>query len=84
MRTYINSSNQNDIMPLMMNFTAPSPIEEISEPVKFYYDDFEQINYNMRTVGTRSLKYSSTRVGKTIYGTKTDKKNEIDDSKTVR
>jgi len=81
MRT-CNYNMQPDIMPLMMNFTAPSPIEEISEPVKFYYDDFEQINYDMRVVGTRSLKASWTHPKKGV--SKTDRKNEIDDSKTVR
>lgn len=81
MRTYINSCNQNDIMPLLMNFTQPSPIEEY-EPINFEYSDTEQIVYDMRMVGTRSLKHTGTY--RPHFGTKTDKKNEVDDSKHVK
>ncbi len=53
MRTYNDYASGKDIMPLMMNFTNPSPIS-VSEPISFTYSDTEQINYEMRTVGTRS------------------------------
>lgn len=81
MRTYCDYNRGMDILPLMMNFTKPSPIT-ISEPVSFTYNDAEQINYEMRIVGTRSLRPNSTSPKP---GTRTkDKKNEIDDSKHVR
>lgn len=85
MRTYEYNRGRN-IMPLMMNFTKPSPIT-ITEPVTFTYSDTEQINYEMRIVGTRSLRSSLTDKsrgrGKTPAHV-TDRKNEIDDSKSVR
>jgi hypothetical protein len=86
MRTYSNYASGKDIMPLMMNFTSPSPIS-ISEPVSFTYSDAEQINYEMRIVGTRSLRSSLTNKSRGIGRTPahvTDRKNEIDDSKSVR
>lgn len=85
MQTY-NQFNQGNIMPLLMNFTTPTPIQE-AEDVKFTYNDGEQISYEMRIIGTRSLKNNRTWVRKTGPNsglTKTDKANEIDDSKTVR
>jgi len=68
-------------LPLLMGFTNPTKIQEIEdEPV--VYDPVYQIVYDMRTIGTKSLKTSQTRKGTTnVY--KSDKKNEIDDSKTV-
>ncbi len=72
-------------MPLLMNFTTPSPIQEFEEPV-FDYNDGEQISYEMRTIGTRCLRSSTTRVKTSGNGvcSKSDKKNEIDDSKSVK
>jgi hypothetical protein len=86
MRTYSNYASGKDIMPLMMNFTKPNPIS-ISEPYSFTYSDTEQINYEMRIVGTRSLRSSMTNKSRGIGRTPahvTDRKNEIDDSKSVR
>lgn len=86
MRTYCGYDRGMDIMPLMMNFTKPSPIT-ITEPVKFEYNETEQISYEMRIVGTRSLRSSLTNKSRGIGRTPahvTDRKNEIDDSKHVR
>lgn len=85
MQTY-NQFNQGNIMPLLMNFTTPTPIQE-ADDIKFTYNDGEQISYEMRTVGTRSLKNNRTwikKIGPSTGTSKTDKSNEIDDSKTVR
>ncbi|MBR4913070.1 MAG: hypothetical protein IKZ54_09575 [Bacteroidales bacterium] len=79
MQTY-NQSDQGNVMPLLMNFTTPSPIQEYTPPI-FNYDDNNQFSYEMRTVGTRSLKMFWTSKGGKGYQ---DKKNEIDDSKSVR
>lgn len=78
MQTY--SNNCTSAMPLMMNFTVPTPIEE-TDPVIIHYNDKDQITIEMRIVGTRSLRSHGTRK-KT--GTVWDRKNEIDDSKSVR
>ena len=80
MQTY-KQINQGNIMPLLMNFTMPTPIQE-ADDIKFTYNDGQQISYEMRTVGTRSLKSSSTRGGNP--SPKTDYSNQIDDFKTVR
>lgn len=81
MQTYTYSNSGNQVLPLMMNFTRPTPISEYDiEPLT--YNDQTQVSYEMRIVGTRSLKSSWTHVR--TGGNKTDKKNEIDDSKSVR
>lgn len=86
MQTY-NQFNQGNIMPLLMNFTTPTPIQE-ADNIKFTYNDGQQISYEMRTIGTRSLKTHTSKLpsktSKTAYINKIDKSNEIDDSKTVR
>ena len=85
MQTY-NQFNQGNIMPLLMNFTTPTPIQE-ADDIKFNYIDGEQISYEMRTIGTRSLKNNRTwikKIGPSTGTSKIDKANEIDDSKTVR
>ena len=84
---YYNQLNQwNEIpMPLLMAFTTPEPIQEIENEVSVTYDPVYQIVYDMRTIGTRSLKTSVTKVGGSHSGMcKHDKKNEIDDSKNVK
>lgn len=85
MQTY-NQINQGNIMPLLMNFTTPTPIQEADE-IKFIYNDGEQISYEMRTIGTRSLRSVNTafkdKNGNNCH--KNDpKSNQIDDSKSVR
>jgi len=76
---YYNQLSQwNEIpMPLLMGFTNPEPIQEIGDEVSITYDPVCQIVYDMRTVGTKCLKSTSPKGGHA------DKKNEIDDSKTV-
>ncbi len=84
MQTY-NQFSQGNIMPLLMNFTTPAPIQEADE-IKFSYNDGEQISYDMRTIGTKSLKTNRTYIkGRPGNGVSVgDKANVIDDSKTVR
>lgn len=80
MQTNLNPNTSN-IMPLMMNFTQRMPIEEI-DPIRIKYSDTEQITIEDRIVGTRSLRRHLTR--KKHSGFSSDKKNEIDDSKSVK
>ena len=74
-------------MPLLMGCTAPSPVET-EEQITIIYDPVSQKPLmDMRTVGTRSLKVSVTRykpAGHTGFSCKSDRKNEIDDSKSVK
>jgi hypothetical protein len=81
-----NESNFNGVNPLLLNYTPATKIEEESDSFLPLYDDANQIIYNMRTVGTRCLRSSSTRkkVGKTGQTTALDQKNAIDDSKSVK
>lgn len=73
----------NSAMPLLMEFTPKSQIQEGSVNERFIYDGMKQITeYDMRTVGTKSLKSHQTKIN--VGCSKTDKKNEIDDSKTVK
>ena len=86
MQTY-NQFNQGNVMPLLMNFTTPSTIQDGFVVPHMDYNDIEQISYEMRTIGTRSLKLHVTDTGRrngTLKFTKTDRANEIDDSKSVR
>jgi hypothetical protein len=78
----------NFVNPLLLNYTPKTEIQEESDSfLPLLYDDEKQIVvYNMRTIGTRSLKTESTRkkTGKTGYCTASDRKNAIDDSKSVK
>lgn len=82
-------NGMNQVNPLLMSFTPMTKIEE-AEEIKYSYNDFSQITeYDMRTVGTRSLKTAGTRkkngTGKTAYYSNVaDSKNAIDDTKTVK
>ena len=73
-------------MPLLVGYTQPNKIQEIESEEPVLYDPIRQIAiihpFIMRTVGTRSLRSSSTNVSPTRK--KTDRKNEIDDSKKVK
>ena len=73
-------------MPLLMGYARPEKIEEADEGEAVVYDHVRQFAvvypFVMRTVGTYSLKSSQTKVGKN--SSKTDKKNAIDDQKTVK
>jgi len=78
-----NPMGGNFPQPLLMNFTVPTRIQESFDETPIY-DEINQIVYDMRTVGTYSLKTSLTKVkaGPT-YRNETDKKNEIDDQKNA-
>lgn len=74
----------NSTMPLLMGFTPKTRIQEGGLDEHLAYNDMMQITeYDMRTVGTKSLRSSMTKSGNQ-GGKTTDKKNEIDDSKTVK
>ena len=50
------------VMPLLMGCTKPQPIEALQQEEPIVYDPVKQsVVYDMRTVGTRSLKTSNTR-----------------------
>lgn len=83
----MNTSQQSPIspsFPLLMRYTPSTPIRE-AEDVKIVYNDKLQITeYEARLVGTRSLKSSvTTKKVNGLFKTTTDRKNEIDDQKTV-
>jgi len=78
------NSYSNPVMPLLMGFTPKTQIQESELNERFIYDNIMQITkYDMRTVGTKSLRSAMTKSGNQ-GGQKTDKKNEIDDQKTVK
>ena len=73
-------------MPLLMNYTPSTRIEEMDE-VKIVYNDKLQITeYEARIIGTKCLKVTTTWINIKNGGKKgkTDKKNEIDDQKSVK
>jgi hypothetical protein len=70
-------------MPLLMGFTHPEPIRE-AENISVTYDPVFQIIYDMRTIGTRCLKYGVTKKKRPSGASVTDNANEIDDSKSVK
>ncbi len=83
----MNTSQQSSIstpFPLLMHYTPSTPIQEVEE-VKIVYNDQLQITeYDARIVGTRSLKSSvTTKKVNGLMRTMTDRKNEIDDQKSV-
>jgi hypothetical protein len=71
-------------MPLLMGFTPPEKIQDAGFETPVAYDPVFQIVYDMRTIGTRSLKYGVTRKKRPNGSTESDNANEIDDSKTVK
>lgn len=81
------SNRTSNVNPLLMNFTHKGKIEE-AEDVKYSYNDFTQTTmYDMRTIGTRCLRSESTakkRGGQIVAWQAGDKKNAIDDSKSVK
>ena len=79
-------TNAGTVIPLLMGCTPVSKIEECADSENSYYDPMTQRTYNARTVGTYSLKTSSTTMkgrGASTNYNKTDRKNEIDDQKNV-
>ena len=80
----IRQNESGNVMPLLVYYTHATPIEE-AEDVKIPYNDVLQITeVEMRQIGTKCLKSSSTRVRVKPQAYRTDKKNEIDDSKYVK
>lgn len=74
------------IMPLLMGYTQPSKIEMLKNEQPVIYDPMTQsVVYDMRVVGTYSLKIVQTQVinGK-CKSCKGDRKNEIDDHKIIK
>lgn len=75
------------IMPLLMGCTQPSKIEMLENEQPLIYDPMTQsVVYDMRMVGTKSLRYTTTvvkQITNSIKSAKSDPKNEIDDSKNV-
>jgi len=75
------STTGNFPQPLLMNFTVPTKIQESTDEVP-RYDEINQIIYDLRVVGTYSLKSHNSK--NSSGGTVPDKKNEIDDQKNVK
>lgn len=87
MNTYSQAKINGNAMPFIMGCARPSPIEAMEDEEKVIYDPMTQSTVlNMRVVGTRSLRSSLTNKKTALGGHKlvTDKKNEIDDSKSVK
>lgn len=75
-------TNAMQVMPLLMGCTAPVPIEMEQEEQNVIYDPLTQkVVMDLRMVGTKCLRQNGTRMAN--GSVKTDKKNEIDDSKSV-
>ena len=82
MRTTPYNLANEEAMPLIMNFTVPTSVSFEEEQAPIMYDPMSQVvSYDARSVGTRCLKVRGTQLK---VGAKTDRINEIDDSKMVR
>ena len=68
-------------MPLLMGYTFPTPIQTTEDERVIYDPILQRTQFDMRVIGTKSLKTVSTDKGKN--GKWPDKKNEIDDQKSV-
>lgn len=76
-------TGRTELFPLLMHFTHATPIDEWDGNGKVLYDEINEIVYDARTIGTKSLKQKMTKIAK--YTNKTDGRvNAIDDSKTVK
>lgn len=71
------------VMPLLMGCTKPQPIETAADTPQIYDPITQSVVYDMRIIGTYSLKSVQTKVSPR-GGTKGDNKNQIDDSKNVK
>jgi hypothetical protein len=73
----LNMQHYGSVMPLLMNYTPSTRIEESDASPQLSYDYLKQIvPIDMRELGTKCLK-------RTTLGGRKDDKNEIDDSKQV-
>ena len=76
-------TDAGQVMPLLMGCTQPVPIEFEEVDHNIIYDPRTQkVVMDLRSVGTKCLKTSHTETGRG-KNLKTDKKNEIDDTKYV-
>ena len=85
-------TSAGQVMPLLMGCTRPTSIETEEIEHKIIYDPITQkVVMDLRVLGTRSLKVSTTHKPNIINNKRVpgsfhnvaDKKNEIDDSKIV-
>jgi hypothetical protein len=74
-------TSTGNAMPLIMGCTMPTRIQEAYNVEQTIYDPVSQKSYDMRLIGTYSLKTSTTKKG---VANITDKKNAIDDQKVVK
>ncbi len=78
------SSRASTPFPLLMRYTPSTPIQEAEDRPIVYNDQLQITEYDARIVGTRSLKSSvTTKKVNGLMKTQTDRKNEIDDQKSV-
>lgn len=76
------TTNSSPTLPFILAMTEPSVIKEGTEKTHYIYDPIKDIiQIDMRVIGTKSLKSCST---KTSVGYKSDSKNDLDDSKSVK
>lgn len=74
----------SNVFPLLMHYTPSTPIQEAEDSPIVYNDQLQITEYDARIVGTRSLKSSvTTKKVNGLMKTTTDRKNEIDDQKSV-
>ena len=74
----------SNVFPLLMRYTPSAPIQEAEDRPIVYNDQLQITEYDARIVGTRSLKSSvTTKKVNGLMKTMTDRKNEIDDQKSV-
>jgi hypothetical protein len=85
MNKQLNIQQANNI-PLLFAFAKPQEIQECkTDMILPSYNPYTQtIEIDCRVVGTRSLRTHSTKVPGTKSSTRVDKKNDIDDSKSVK
>ena len=75
-----NQNNQGNIMPLLMNFTTPTPIQYVSDMPIGDYNNVLQISYEMKTVHTRCQKALTFNLNRNAH----DNKEVTDDCKVIR
>lgn len=60
-------TNCGTVMPLLMGCTRPQPIETAADTPQIYDPMIQSVVYDMRIIGTYSLKTSQTRYGTNAY-----------------
>lgn len=80
----LQQSTSSTPFPLLMRYTPSTSIQEAEDTPIMYNDQLQITEYDARIVGTRSLKSSvTTKKVNGLMKTMTDRKNEIDDQKSV-